>query len=208
MALNHVVRHKLIDRVFHWLMAGTMITLVLTGLCPIFGIELNWVQIHWIAGILLTVIIIFHIVRSVLRYNLLSIWVGPVEIYKFLISLRQGIVIRPGKYSIAQRLMHNAVTIFCLVAILTGLLLLLRIDTPLWERDPYILSQYAWGLVYVLHGLAALVFVTIILVHIYFAIRPETLFYLRSMVLGWITKDELLESHDPLLWKVDEESDQ
>ena len=47
-----------------------------------------------------------------------------------------------------------------------------------------------------------------ILVHIYFAIRPETLFYLRSMVLGWITKDELLESHDPLLWKVDEESDQ
>jgi cytochrome b subunit of formate dehydrogenase len=180
---------------------------MLTGLCPILGIEFDWVQIHWIAGVLLTAVIIFHIFRAILKYNPLAIWIGPLEMYRFLMALRQGRVLKPGKYSIAQRLMHNATTVFCLIAIVTGALLLLRIDTPLWERDPYILSQSAWGLIYVLHGLAALVFVTIILVHIYFSIRPEKLFYLRSMVLGWITKDELLESHDPTLWKFDNENE-
>lgn len=200
MSSDRIIRHTLIDRLFHWAMAVSMLTLLGTGLCPILGLEFDWVPPHWIAGVVLSVTIVWHVVRSILRKNLLSIWVGPIELLKALAAARSGLFPKPGKYSIAQRLMHSSVTVFCLTALVTGLLMLVRIDTPFWERDPYLLSQSTWGWIYVLHGLAALVFVSLIMLHVYFGVRPEKLFYLRSMVFGWITRDELEKNHDPALW--------
>ncbi len=200
MSSERITRHKLVDRLFHWAMAASMLALLGTGLCPILGLEFDWVPIHWIAGVVLTVVVVWHVARSILRKNLLSIWVGPVELLKTLAAVRNGLFPKTGKYSIAQRLMHSSVTVFCLTALVTGLLMLVRIDTPFWERDPYILSQSTWGWIYVLHGLAALVFVSLISLHIYFAVRPEKLFYLRSMVFGWITREELEKNHDPDIW--------
>ena len=200
MSSDRIIRHKLIDRLFHWAMAASMLTLLGTGLCPILGLEFDWVPVHWIAGVVLTVTVVWHVIRSILRKNLLSIWVGPGELLKALASVRSGLFPKPGKYSIAQRLMHSSVTVFCLTALVTGLLMLVRIDTPFWERDPYLLSQSTWGWIYVLHGLAALVFVSLIILHVYFGVRPEKLFYLRSMVFGWISQDEMERNHDPALW--------
>lgn len=205
MSSDRITRHQLSDRLFHWVMAATMLTLMATGLCPILGWEFDWVPIHWISGVLLTITVVWHIVRSITQQDLRSIWIGPIELLKLVGSLRSGIFPKPGKYSVAQRLMHSAVTVFCLTALVTGLLMLVRIDTPLWERNPYLLSQSTWGWIYVLHGLAALVFVSIILLHIYFALRPEKLFYTRSMILGWITRKELEENHDPALWQAETE---
>lgn len=200
MSSDRITRHTLIDRLFHWAMAASMLTLLGTGLCPILGLEFDWVPTHWIAGVVLSVTVVWHVVRSILRKNLLSIWVGPIELVKALAAARSGLFPKPGKYSIAQRLMHSSVTIFCLTALVTGLLMLVRIDTPFWERDPYLLSQSTWGWIYVLHGLAALVFVSLIMLHVYFGVRPEKLFYLRSMVFGWITREELEKNHDPAQW--------
>ena len=200
MSSDRIIRHRLPDRLFHWAMAASMLTLLGTGLCPILGIEFDWVFIHWVAGVVLTITIIWHIFRAIQRHNLLSIWIGPVELLKAFAAARNGQFPKPGKYSIAQRLMHSTVTVFCLTALVTGLLMLVRIDTPFWERDPYLLSQATWGWVYVLHGFSALVFVTVIMLHIYFGLRPEKLFYTRSMILGWITRRELEQNHDPALW--------
>ena len=200
MSSDRITRHTLVDRLFHWAMAASMLTLLGTGLCPILGLEFDWVPAHWIAGVVLTVTVVWHIARSIPRKNLLSIWVGPIELLKALAAARNGLFPKPGKYSIAQRLMHSSVTVFCLTALVTGLLMLVRIDTPFWERDPYLLSQATWGLIYVLHGLAALVFVSLIMLHVYFGVRPEKLFYLRSMVFGWITREELEKNHDPEQW--------
>ena len=36
--------------------------------------------------------------------------------------------------------------------------------------------------------------------HIYFALRPEKIFYTRSMVSGWMSEDELAANHDPAKW--------
>ena len=108
---------------------------------------------------------------------------------------------KPGKYSAAQKLYHHLITIVIMVAIVTGLMMLVRIDSPFWERNTYWLSQENWGIVYVLHGLSALVSISLIMVHIYFAFRPEKLLYTRSMILGWITRDEYLTHHDPDRWK-------
>lgn len=200
MSSDRIIRHKLIDRLFHWAMAASMLTLLGTGLCPILGLEFDWVPLHWISGVVLTVTVVWHVIQSIVRKNLLSIWVGPRELLNALATVRSGLFPKPGKYSIAQRLMHSSVTVFCLTALVTGLLMLVRIDTPFWERDPYLLSQSIWGWIYVLHGLAALVFVSLIILHVYFGVRPEKLFYLRSMVFGWISREEMEGNHDPALW--------
>ena len=56
-----------------------------------------------------------------------------------------------------------------------------------------------------LHDVAALLLITMVMAHIYFALRPEKLFFTRSMVLGWITRDEHAAHHDPARWRVDSE---
>ena len=80
--------------------------------------------------------------------------------------------------------------------------MLAKIDTPWWERNPYLLEESSWGFIYVVHDLTAMCLITLVMVHIYFSVRPEKLFFLRSMLLGWITRKEYLEHHDPQRWKV------
>jgi thiosulfate reductase cytochrome b subunit len=84
--------------------------------------------------------------------------------------------------------------------IATGLPMLARVDTPFWERDPYLLSASTWGVIYVLHGLAALVTLTLTMIHIYFGLLPEKRAYLRSMLRGWMALDEVPPEHDPARW--------
>ena len=36
--------------------------------------------------------------------------------------------------------------------------------------------------------------------HMYFALRPEKIFYTRSMITGWISEEELAANHDTTRW--------
>jgi cytochrome b subunit of formate dehydrogenase len=81
-----------------------------------------------------------------------------------------------------------------------------RVRTPLWTRNPYLLSDQAWGVTYVLHGLAGVSLVALILVHVYFAVRPEKWWITNSMIFGWIAKRQYLAHHDPARWVVATES--
>ena len=62
--------------------------------------------------------------------------------------------------------------------------MLAKIDTPLWRRDPSILSDQDWGLVYAGHGAASLLLIFFVIVHIYFAFLPEHRRLLAAMVFG------------------------
>ena len=62
--------------------------------------------------------------------------------------------------------------------------MLAKIDTPIWRRDPSILSDGDWGVVYVCHGAASLVLIFFIVLHVYFAFLPEHRRLLAAMVLG------------------------
>jgi hypothetical protein len=42
-----------------------------------------------------------------------------------------------------------------------------------------------------------------VMAHVYFAFRPEKWHFTRSMVVGWITRREFNEQHDPKRWQVD-----
>lgn len=185
---GRVQRHAGVDRLFHWLTAAAVFTLMATGLLPVMGVKFDWVVIHWVAGVVLAVLVLFHIVRALLWQRIKSmLWFTAQEL-----SRRQV-----GKYTVAQKLMHHAMTLMVLAAVITGCLMLMKMDTPLWKRDPYVLSQAAWGVIYVIHGIAALLAVTLVLIHVYFAIIPESRVYLRAMIRGWITREELIEHHAP-----------
>ena len=45
-----VPRHSLAARLFHWIMAASMLTLLFTAFLPKVGVQFNWVDYHWIAG--------------------------------------------------------------------------------------------------------------------------------------------------------------
>lgn len=186
MAGERVERHKGVDRLFHWLTAVSVLTLLLTGLLPVVGVKFDWIPIHWMTGVVLTALVLFHLVRSVIWQKLKCMRVSGRD-------LRAG---RYGKYSPAQKLMHLAMTIVILTVVVTGVVMMAKVDTPFWERNPYLFTASTWGWVYVLHGLAALLTVTLVMIHIYFGLIPENRMNLRAMVKGWVTRDELAVRHD------------
>ena len=194
---ERVTRHDAIDRAFHWVMAASIFVLLITGIFPIIGLEFAWLEIHWIAGIVLTVVVAFHILRSFTQ-DLGSMAVGPSDLKEALDGTT-----KPGKYSPAQKSMHAVVTILTLLVIVSGIIMFLQIDTPWWERSNS-MAESTLGMWFFIHGVSTLGLIGVICLHIYFALRPEKLFYTRSMIKGWISKDEMNANHDPQRWTPDE----
>ena len=193
-----VPRHAGIDRLFHWVMAISVFVLLVTGVLPVVGIEFSWLTIHWIAGLAFTAAVLFHIVRALFFQDVKSMVVSPRD---FKEPFDDGV--KPGKYSLAQKGMHTAVTLLSIVVIGSGLTMFAMIDTPWWDRSNA-LSEATLGWTFLLHGLSTLGLIGVIALHIYFGLRPEKLFYTRSMIKGWISKDELEAHHDPSRWSPEE----
>jgi len=193
-----VVRHNGIDRAFHWIMAISIFVLLFTGVLPIIGIEFAWLTIHWVAGIVLTVVVLFHILRSLFLKEAMKMWIGPRDFKEPFDE-----TIKPGKYSLAQKGMHAVVTVLTLVVIGSGLTMFWMIDTPWWERSNS-MAESTLGIVFFLHGISTLALIGVICMHVYFALRPEKLFYTRSMIKGWISRDELAANHDTQRWAPDD----
>src|SRR5688500_2362655 len=78
-----ITRHTFVARMFHWVMAVSMLALVITAFVPILGLRFAWVEWHWMAGILLTGSILFHIVHATFFLDFWSIWEGPKDIPEF-----------------------------------------------------------------------------------------------------------------------------
>ncbi len=191
-------RHDAIDRAFHWIMAGSVLVLIATGIAPIIGWRISWLNIHWIAGLVLTFVVIFHIIRASFWQDFKSMLLGPSD---FKEPFDQSL--KPGKYSFEQKGMHWAMTVLVLAVIITGVVLFMNINTPFWDR-PYVENEGGLGLMFLLHGLATLALIAFTAIHIYFAVRPEKQFYTRSMIKGWISEDEKNEFHDSNRWKTED----
>ena len=93
------------------------------------------------------------------------------------------------------------VSTMSVIVVSTGLLMMVKIDTPWWERNPYFFEDWTWGVVYVLHDFASLFFISLVIVHIYFGIRPEKIWMTRAMILGWITSKEYEDHYAHEKWK-------
>ncbi|HZF16030.1 MAG TPA: cytochrome b/b6 domain-containing protein [Steroidobacteraceae bacterium] len=192
---SRVPRHAAVDRLFHWLTAAAVLTLLATGILPVLGVQFSWATIHWITGVVLALAVLFHLLRATFWQKLRCMGIGTRDVRD---TVTHAL---PGKYSLAQKLMHHAMSLVVLTAVVTGLCMLAKVDTPWWKRNPYYFAADAWGTIYVLHGLAALLAITLIMIHVYFSLLPEKRMYLRAMGSGWITRVELAAHHDPDRWQ-------
>ena len=195
---RRVSRHEAIDRMFHWVMALSVFALTITGIAPIIGLRIAWLNIHWISGLILTFVVIVHIIRSFIWQDFKSMILGPRDFGEPFDSAK-----KPGKYSFEQKGMHWAMTVIVLAVIVTGVILWMQIDSPFWDRTNS-MAESRLGLMFLLHGLSTLALIALTATHIYFALRPEKLFYTRSMVQGWISEDEMAAHHDTSRWSPNE----
>jgi formate dehydrogenase subunit gamma len=202
-----IERHNLTARLFHWVMAASMFVLLFSAFLPVVGVKFAWVTWHWIAGLVLTGSILFHIIHASFFLDFWSIWVGPKDIPEFKAEMMRELghdVPGPksGKYPLGNRLYHLAQVVTGLLVIATGIVMMSRIRTPLFTRNPYLFSDFTWGLTYVGHGLAGVGMVGLVIAHVYFAVRPEKWWITKSMIFGFITRRQYLEHHEPDRWRV------
>jgi cytochrome b subunit of formate dehydrogenase len=202
-----ITRHTFMARLFHWVMAASMFTLLLTAFLPIVGVKFAWVRWHWMAGLVLTGAIIYHIIHASFFLDFWSIWIGPKDIPEFKAEMLRELghdVPGPksGKYPLGNRLYHLAIVVVGLGAAITGMLMMSRVRQPLFTRNPYILADGTWGITYVTHGFAGVALIGLVIAHVYFAVRPEKWWITKGMILGWITRRNYLEHHDPQRWNV------
>jgi formate dehydrogenase subunit gamma len=203
---GRVKRHLLADRIYHWLMAASVLVLMGTAFLPIIGWKFEWVSLHWMSGVVLALLVIIHIVRALVWQDWRAMVIDAADIRNgwraIARALGGGGVApgKPGKYKILQKLYHLAVAVLILAIVASGLLMLLKIDTPLWRRNPYWFAPDTWGVIYAIHGFASMALVTLVMIHIYFALRPEEWWLTRSMFRGWITGKEYLEHCDGGRW--------
>jgi cytochrome b subunit of formate dehydrogenase len=204
---QRIERHSLMARLFHWVMAAAMFVLLFTAFLPVAGVQFAWVWWHWMAGLVLTGSILFHIIHATVWLDFWSIWVGPKDMPELKAELMRELghdVPGPksGKYPLGNRLYHSAIVVTGLAAVVTGVLMMWRVRTPFFTRNPYLLSDGTWGVTYVAHGLAGVALVGLVIAHVYFAIRPEKWWITKGMILGWITRRQYLEHHEPDRWRV------
>ncbi len=192
---RRLTRHAAADRWFHWTAALAFLVLLGTGVLPILGLKFPWLTLHWVAGLVLTAAVAFHIVRSLASKDRFAMNIGPTDLRE--LTDRNSL---PGKYSLAQKSMHAAMTVLVLTTIITGLVLFALIDTPWWARSNF-LSEAALGWMFLLHGAATLALLGLTALHLYFALRPEKQFYTRAMIKGWASEGELKANHDLARWR-------
>lgn len=208
---DEIKRHSLPARLFHLVQAGAMLTLLFSAFLPKVGIRFEWLQFHWIAGVVLTVSILFHIIHASFFMDFWAIWPDKIDIEDAMRRWKrsQGEKAPPprrfAKYPLENKMYHLAIFFAGLSVTITGFFMLFRIRTPLFTRNSYMFGDMTTGLMYTLHGLAGVGLIALIMIHIYFALRPEKLRISRSMVFGTISKEHYLHHHDPERWVADAE---
>ena len=156
-----IKRHSFAARAFHWVMAASMLTLLVTSFAPILGWRFDWVQIHWIAGLVLTVSIVYHIIHATFWLDFWSIWLNKEDVNEAITRFKRAIggqapaPRKAAKYPWDNKMYHTAIVLSALAAVPTGLFMMVRVRNPLFDRNPYLFSDGTWGVMYVLHGLSA-----------------------------------------------------
>jgi cytochrome b subunit of formate dehydrogenase len=190
-------------------MAAAMFVLLFTAFLPKVGVQFDWVAYHWIAGTVLTVSVVFHIIHASFFMDFWSIWPDRTDLEDAWKRVRRfmgkpaGLPRKFAKYPLENKLYHGAIMLCGLSVILTGGFMMARVRTIFFPRNPYLFSDMTWGLMYVLHGLAGVGLITMIMVHVYFAVRPEKLAITESMIFGSMKRDFYLKEHDPERWVVE-----
>ena len=151
---DKVVRHSMGARGFHWSMSAAMFVLLITAFFPLVGIQFAWVTIHWIAGVGLILTLAYHIYHVFAKQDFWAMWIGRRDVEEGKLGLKAALgqsgAERPrsAKYPVDQKMFHHAATVVTVGAVVTGVLMMFRIDNFLWGQNPYMFGDAAWGWIY------------------------------------------------------------
>ena len=121
-----VARHSLAARLFHWIMALAMFALLITAFLPKVGYQFPWVTYHWIAGLVLTASILFHIIHASFFMDFWSIWPDKIDIEdgkrRWLRATGKSAPAprKFAKYPMENKMYHLIIVLAGLSVILTG----------------------------------------------------------------------------------------
>lgn len=202
---ERIVRHTLAARLFHWVMAACMFTLLCTAFLPKAGVLFDWLGLHVMAGSILVAAIVFHIVHAVRYMDFWAIWPTTADLAELRnlsgAPKNDAVAAKPGKYPLGNKLYHLAIVVLGLTMAITGVCMLTRVRTAVLPREPYLyFGDGGWGVVYALHGLAGLSLIALVIIHVYFAARPEKRPVTQAMLTGTMGRDYYLSHHDPARW--------
>lgn len=226
--IEEVERFTATQRASHWIMAASIFLLMLSGFLmmnsnvtvrTIAGI--SWVDVHIIFSIVLIGYLVFHLGHVAYKGTWKAMWVGRREVKDLIVRGKNFLgqadeYPRQFEYPSAQKFLHLGVTGATLGVIVTGIVMLRRIEIPfLWDpaREFSLLGvqfsqgvgEPGWGLVtwsFVLHDLSAIMMVSLVLGHMYFALRPDEWGITRSMVTGTVSVETYAKKYSPDSWVV------
>jgi formate dehydrogenase subunit gamma len=225
--IEEIERFTIAQRASHWIMAISVFLLMLSGfiimntnvtvdLVPGFG----WLTIHIVSAVVLIGYVVFHVAHVAYKGTWSEMWFGRRDVKDLWVRFKNLVGItdeypRQFKYPSAQKILHWSITVASLGVIITGLVLLRRVSLePLWSaaREFTLFgvtfglgTSDALGLVswsFILHDLFAIGILTLVLGHIYFALRPNEWAITESMITGYVSVPEYAEKYSPKSWSV------
>lgn len=226
--IEEVPRFTAAQRASHWIMAISVFLLMLSGFLIMNAdvtvrtfLGVSWLVVHEVSAIVLIGYVIFHLGHVAWKGTWTEMWFGRRDAEdlwvrgKNLVGLADEYP-RQFKYPSAQKLLHQGVTLATLGLIVTGLVLLRRVQTPLWDTTrefSFLGIEFgiggtglsSMGLVpwsFVIHDFLAVVLLALVMGHVYFAIRPNEWAITRSMVTGTVSARAYAEKYSPTSWSV------
>ena len=167
-------------------MAVCVIILGATAFLPILGVHFPWLVIHEIAGVALVLAIFYHLYRVFRIHGVKAMMPGLDDLREGagLAIGREVQGLEPAKYDVLQKAFHWVAATAVIATAATGLVMLAKVDTVFWDRNPALMSDLSWGVVYAIHGLGAMLLLFLVIVHIYFALIPQHRALLVAMISG------------------------
>ena len=226
--VEEVHRFSVAQRASNWIMAISVFLLMLSGFLIMNAevtvrtvLGLSWLLIHEVSAIVLIGYVIFHLGHVASKGTWSEMWFGRRDAEDLWVRLKNFVGAtdeypKQFKYPSAQKLLHWAVTGATLGLILTGLVLLRRVQTPLWaaaREFSFLGIRFGiggqtvgeMGLVpwsFVLHDFLAVATLALVMGHVYFALRPREWAITRSMVTGTVSARAYAEKYSPRSWAV------
>ena len=146
-----IPRHSLAARLFHWIMAASMFTLLFTAFLPKVGVQFDWVTYHWIAGTVLTISIIFHIIHATFYMDFWSIWPDRADledawkrVNRFM-GKPSPLPRKFAKYPLENKLYHGAIILTGLSVIVTGVFMMSRVRTIFFPAQSIFVRRHDLG---------------------------------------------------------------
>jgi formate dehydrogenase subunit gamma len=225
--IEEVERFTLTQRVGHWVMAISIFLLMLSGFIIMnTDVTINalpgvsWLALHELTGIILIGYTVFHVGHVAAKGTWMKMWFSRNDLEDQLVRVKNFFGLteeypRQFEYPGAQKMLHAGVTAATLGLIVTGLVLLRRLNfVGLWEATrefsflgiDFTLGQAgSLGLIswsFVVHDFLAIGMVALVMGHVYFALRPQEWGITRSMITGNVPTELYAEKYDPRSWTV------